>query len=215
MVRYLQLAHNQWDPVGRQAKAQVIHSFGREDQLDREAIKRLIRSLTRALGPQDALRATAREDLDFVESRPLGGAWVLDHLWHQLGIDQGVKRLLAGRKLDPKVERVLFAWSPTGLCSRSPSSPARSGCGIWSSSPGCPRWTKTAVTGPWTSCWSARRSWPRQSSSTPRSCSTSLSTSCSSIIRLEHLLGDRPRGSRPGRRGWRGGAAGLPPVRPQ
>ncbi|EQD44456.1 transposase IS4 family protein, partial [mine drainage metagenome] len=33
----------------------------------------------------------------------------LNHLWHQLGIDQGVKRLLAGRKLDPKVERVLFA----------------------------------------------------------------------------------------------------------
>jgi hypothetical protein len=109
VVRYLQLAHNQWDPVGRQAKAQVIHSFGREDQLDRDAIKRLIHSLTRVLEPQDALRATASEDLTFVESRPLGGAWVLDHLWHQLGIDMGVKRLLAGRKLDPKVERVLFA----------------------------------------------------------------------------------------------------------
>lgn len=35
VVRYLQLAHTQWDPVARQAKAQVIHSFGREDQLDR------------------------------------------------------------------------------------------------------------------------------------------------------------------------------------
>ncbi|MHB1527532.1 MAG: IS1634 family transposase, partial [Candidatus Dormibacteria bacterium] len=109
VVRYLQLAHNQWDPVARQAKAQVIHSFGREDQLDRDAIKRLIHSLTRALDPQDALRATASEDLDFVESRPLGGAWALDHLWHQLGIDQAVERLLAGRKLDPRVERVLFA----------------------------------------------------------------------------------------------------------
>ncbi|MDA8331928.1 MAG: IS1634 family transposase, partial [Candidatus Dormibacteraeota bacterium] len=108
-VRYLQLAHNQWDPARQQARAQVIHSFGREDQLDREAIKRLIRSLTRVLEPQDALRATASEDLRFVDSRPVGGAWVLDQLWHQLGIDQGVKRILAGRKLDPKVERVLFA----------------------------------------------------------------------------------------------------------
>ena len=109
VVRYLQLAHNHWDPLGHQAKAQVIHSFGREDQLDREALKRLARSLTRLLEPQEALAATTSEDLAFVESRPLGGALVLDHLWHQLGIDQGLRRLLAGRKLDPRVERVLFA----------------------------------------------------------------------------------------------------------
>jgi hypothetical protein len=109
VVRYLQLAQNYWDPVGHQAKAQVIHSFGREDQLDRQALVRLARSITRLLEPQEALSATATEDLAFVESRPFGGSLVLDHLWRQLGIDQGLKRLLAGRKLDPRVERVLFA----------------------------------------------------------------------------------------------------------
>jgi hypothetical protein len=33
---------------------------------------------------------------------------VLDHLWH-LGIDQALKRPLAGRKLDPRGARVVFA----------------------------------------------------------------------------------------------------------
>jgi hypothetical protein len=108
-VRYLQLAQNYWDPVGHQAKAQVIHSFGREDQLDRQALVRLARSITRLLEPQESLAAAASEELAFVESRPLGGALGLDRLWHQLGIDQSLKRLLAGRKLDPRMERVLFA----------------------------------------------------------------------------------------------------------
>ena len=39
----------------------------------------------------------------------MGGALVLDHLWGQLGIEKSISALLAGRKLDPRVERVLFA----------------------------------------------------------------------------------------------------------
>jgi len=34
-ARYLQLVHNSWDPVAGASKMQVLHSFGREDQLDR------------------------------------------------------------------------------------------------------------------------------------------------------------------------------------
>src|SRR3982750_2176507 len=48
-VRYLQLVHNSWDPVARVSKARVLHSFGREDEVDRAAIERLIASLTRLL----------------------------------------------------------------------------------------------------------------------------------------------------------------------
>jgi len=40
-VRYLQLVQNEWDPVAKAAKMKVLHSFGREDQLDRAAIERL------------------------------------------------------------------------------------------------------------------------------------------------------------------------------
>jgi len=30
-VAYLQLAHNEWDPVAKQSKVRVIYNFGRED----------------------------------------------------------------------------------------------------------------------------------------------------------------------------------------
>ena len=109
VVRYLQLAQNFWDPVGHQAKAQVVHSFGREDQLDRQALTRLARSITRLVEPQATGSGAASGELAFAESRPMGGALVLDHLWGQLGIDKSIKSLLSGRKLDPRVERVLFA----------------------------------------------------------------------------------------------------------
>jgi hypothetical protein len=74
VVRYLQLAHNVREP-GKQPVARVIHSFGREDRLDREALGRLVRSLTRFLEPEQALAAQTPEELRFLRSRPMGGAW--------------------------------------------------------------------------------------------------------------------------------------------
>jgi len=83
-IAYLQLAHNEWDPVAKQSKVRVLYSFGREDELDRDAIRRLISSLQRALEPDEALAAAAAPGLRFVESRPMGGAWALDGLWRVL-----------------------------------------------------------------------------------------------------------------------------------
>jgi transposase len=108
-VGYLQLAHNEWDPVAKQSKVRVLYSFGREDQLDRAAIVRLIGSLQRALEPDQALAVAAAPGLRFVESRPMGGAWALEGLWRALKIDRTLGRLLEGRRLDRRAERVLFA----------------------------------------------------------------------------------------------------------
>ncbi|MBA3367928.1 MAG: IS1634 family transposase, partial [Geodermatophilaceae bacterium] len=108
-IRYLQLAHNEWDAAAGQSVVRVIYSFGREDQVDRDAIARLISSLSRALPAGDALAAGAGGDLTFVESRPMGAAYVLDGLWRRLGIDRTLVKLLQGRKLDARAERVLFA----------------------------------------------------------------------------------------------------------
>jgi hypothetical protein len=107
-VRYLHLAHNQWDQAAGRSVPKILYSFGREDQLDRAAIKRLVAALSGLLEPADALAATAAAGLGFVESRPLGGAYVLDGLWHRLGIDKVMANLLKGRRLDQRVERVLF-----------------------------------------------------------------------------------------------------------
>jgi hypothetical protein len=92
-----------------QSRVRVLYSFGREDQLDRQAIVRLIGSLQRALEPEEALSAAAGGELEFVASRPLGGAWALDGLWRILGIDRTLGRLLEGRRLDVRAERVLFS----------------------------------------------------------------------------------------------------------
>src|SRR5205823_3405619 len=52
----------------------------------------------------------AEAGLVFCEARPLGGAYALDGLWRQLGIDAAIRRLLAGRRIDEdRCERVLFA----------------------------------------------------------------------------------------------------------
>jgi hypothetical protein len=109
VVRYLQLAHNTWDPAAKRSRVQVLYNFGREDANNRAALQRLVASVTRFLDPDQALAATAGEGLAFVESRPLGGTWALEGLWHRLDIDQTMRRLLQGRRLDPSAERVLFA----------------------------------------------------------------------------------------------------------
>jgi Transposase DDE domain len=116
-VSYLQLVHNEWDPAAKTTRAKVLYSFGRADQLDRPAIERLITALTRVLGTQpaadgsgpDRTRPVGLPGLTFTESRPLGGAWLLDGLWHRLGIDTLLRGLAAGTRRDAVVERVVFA----------------------------------------------------------------------------------------------------------
>jgi transposase len=107
-VRYLSLAHNVWDPGTKRSNVRVLYNLGREDELDRDAIRRLIGSLSRALEPSEAL-ALAAPELRFVESRPYGGAWLLDALWERLGIPAILAKAVRGRRRDPLVERVLFA----------------------------------------------------------------------------------------------------------
>jgi transposase len=114
VARYLQLAHNERTERG-QVVARVIHSFGREDQLDREALARLVRSISRFLEPGEQLAAVAPEELRFLESKPFGGGYVLDLLWRRLGIDEAIGRLARGRRVTGSVERLVFAL----VCSRA------------------------------------------------------------------------------------------------
>ena len=109
-VRYLQLAHNEWDATAGMSRTKVLHSFGREDDLDRPGIERLVKALTRLLDPAAAAALTGPADMTFTEARPIGGAHLLDGLWQRLGIPTAVSKALADRRCEhQRVERILFA----------------------------------------------------------------------------------------------------------
>jgi DDE family transposase len=110
VVRYLALAHNERHPRTGSPVAKVIHNFGRADKVDREALARLVSSISRFLEPEQAVAAAAGAEVEIVDSRRLGGAWTLDRIWERLGIGAAIRRAAEGRRLDGEaVERVVFA----------------------------------------------------------------------------------------------------------
>jgi IS4 transposase len=124
-VAYLALAHNERDPDTGMPKARIIHNFGRADQIDRDALARLVRSISRVLDPVEAVVAAADAQAagvdvpPVVDARPLGVAWVADQLWRRLGIDTAITAAAQGRRVDAQlVERVLFAMVANRLTHR-------------------------------------------------------------------------------------------------
>jgi hypothetical protein len=110
VVSYLQLAHNERHPVTGSPVAKVIHNFGRAEKVDREALARLVSSISRFLEPAEAAAAAEGSEVDIIDSRRFGGTYVLDELWHRLGIARALMDAAGGRRLSGEVaERVLFA----------------------------------------------------------------------------------------------------------
>jgi len=112
-VRYLQLAHNERNERGVSV-ARVIHNFGREDQLDREALVRLVASIQRFLGGSETLRAGTPEGFRFVRAPESGGPHVVGQLWSQLGIGKAIARVAGAGRGRSGVERAIF----TMVCQR-------------------------------------------------------------------------------------------------
>jgi len=110
VVAYLQLAHNERHPETGVPVAKVIHSFGRADKVDRDALARLVSSISRFLTPEQAAQAAHSAEVEILDSRRMGGAWTLDQIWARLGIGAAIQRVAAGRRLNGElVERVIFA----------------------------------------------------------------------------------------------------------
>src|ERR1700694_3319665 len=85
-VSYLALAQNERDRDTGVPRARIIHRFGRADQVDREGVARLVRSISRFLDPAGAVAATASGEVSIIESRSMGGPWVADRLWERLPV---------------------------------------------------------------------------------------------------------------------------------
>jgi transposase len=113
-VRYLQLAHKVRDPETGKPRDQILYHFGREDQIDRAQIERLIQSLARFLDPAARAGVEGRlgglgTDLQVERALSYGGSYVLDALWKRLGIRETLTSLLKRRSHETDVERLLFA----------------------------------------------------------------------------------------------------------
>lgn len=109
-VSYLALAQNERDPVTGVPRARVIHRFGRADQVDRDALARLVRSISRFLDPAEAVAATVSGEVSIIESRSMGSSWLADRLWERLEIGKTIIAQAGGRRLEAeRVERAIFA----------------------------------------------------------------------------------------------------------
>src|SRR4051795_11607185 len=107
-VGYVQLAHNR--RVDGVTRAEVLVNLGREEELDLDGLRRLAASIARFTdGDGGAPLPGASSGFELVGSRAVGGSWLLDGLWEQLGVDRAVGGVLGASRLSSDVERVLFA----------------------------------------------------------------------------------------------------------
>jgi len=116
VVSYLALAQNERDPDTGVPRAQIVHRFGRADQVDRGALQRLVRSISRFLDPADAVAASSGGggggggEVSVLDSRTMGACWLADRLWERLGIAETIIAAAGGRRVEAAaVERAIFA----------------------------------------------------------------------------------------------------------
>jgi len=121
IAEYYQLAHNERHPATGKPVAKIIHNFGRTDQLDREQLVRLCRSIARVCGlavidPQatDPLfeqtsRSGLPDDLKIGKALALGCPLVIEALWDKLGLKKTIADLVKAKGLRVPYERALMA----------------------------------------------------------------------------------------------------------
>ena len=143
IVEYYQLAHNKRHPVTGKPVAKIIHNFGRTDQLDREQLVRLCRSIARVCNltvvdpyadgqdqPQheaSALPAGLKIDRTVM----LGTVLAIESLWEKVGLKKTCNDIARASKAPAIYERALMAITANRLCA------PESKLGVWE------RWLET------------------------------------------------------------------------
>jgi hypothetical protein len=135
-VEYLYLAHNVRDRETKKSVPKILHAFGRSDDLDREELVRLCRSVARVCGLEvrdplkEGRKATSDrvlpEGVTQVETWPLGPVWVMEALWERFGIAEELRRIERETKCTVPYERALFAMTANSLCEPA----TQLGCGM-------------------------------------------------------------------------------------
>jgi transposase len=143
VVEYYQLAHNERHPVTGKPVAKIIHNFGRTDQLDREQLVRLCRSIARVCnltvvdpcnneqdqnaGKTSALPGGLKIDRTVI----LGTVLAIDTLWEKVGLKKILEDMAKADGTPLEYERALLAMVANRLCE------PESKLGVWD------RWLET------------------------------------------------------------------------
>ena len=134
VTRYYQLAHNERHPVTGKATARIIHSFGRADQLDRDSLVRLCRSIARVCGVEvvDPLNDDSGglpKDVKIIRTVDFGTINIVQNLWEQYGIGKIFREVTKEKQI--QYEKALLAMVANRLCT------PESKLGVWD------RWLET------------------------------------------------------------------------
>jgi transposase len=114
-VSYYALAENVWNAEAKRSETQVVHSFGRADQVDKAALERLVKSINRILGTDDAAAAPGVPEIEFDRVFELGVPLAARALWEELGIGPAIRRCIAEGGLTAPHETALFAMAANRL----------------------------------------------------------------------------------------------------
>ena len=119
-VSYYALAESVWNPDAKRREANVVHSFGRADQLDRGELERLVKSINRVLedGNDDAdssPTSSNRPEIEIERVFELGVVLAARSLWEELGVGPAIRRCAEQAKLTAPHETALFAMAANRL----------------------------------------------------------------------------------------------------
>lgn len=112
-VTYVQLAHNERDPEKGFAVAKVLYNFGRLEDLDLVQLKRLVKSISRFMKPEDALEAQASLQLDTPDikwntCKSYGGIFLLAELWRRFHFHKILAKPMAEKSFRTPVLMAIF-----------------------------------------------------------------------------------------------------------
>jgi len=119
-VVYYALAENVWNAQTKRSETQVIHTFGRADQLDKAALQRLIASVQRVIDADAAGTIVPRDktslpDIAIDAVFELGIVLAARTLWEDLGIGAAIRGCITEGDLSAPHEMALFAMAAQRL----------------------------------------------------------------------------------------------------
>jgi transposase len=142
VIEYYHLAHNVRHPDTKQSTPNIIHTFGRADQLDRDQLVRLCRSIARVCGldvidPVEYANENKQCDpvklfdgVKIIKTLSFGRVHFAEILWERIGIGKTLREIFNRHKVSLLNERALLAMTANRLCE------PESKLGVWD------RWLK-------------------------------------------------------------------------